>query len=137
MAHVLELEINGDVYSFKAGFAFIREIEPMKKQKQNGVEQDVGLNYILAGIYDGDPDALLTALDVMNKEQKPRLKKSEIEGYIEECEDVEGLFEKVLGFLSTANCTKKKVNKFLQMAKNLEADQEAKSRVGGNSTGNA
>ena len=51
MAQVMELTINGNIFKFKAGFAFIREIEPIKKQKQNGVEQDVGLNYILGGLY--------------------------------------------------------------------------------------
>ena len=40
MANTMELEINGTVYAFKAGFAFIREAEPIRKQKQNAYVQN-------------------------------------------------------------------------------------------------
>lgn len=136
----MELEINGTVYAFKAGFAFIREAEPIKKQKQNGVEQNVGLNYILGALYDGDVDVLLTTLDLMNKGQNPRVTRANLESYIEEHDDIETLFGDLLGFLQNANCTKKKAKKFLQMVQEMEAKQKKEileSNHGETSTGNA
>lgn len=140
MSQIMELEINGTVYAFKAGFAFIREAEPIKKQKQNGVEQNVGLNYILGALYDGDVDVLLTTLDLMNKGQNPRVTRANLESYIEEHDDIETLFGDLLGFLQNANCTKKKAKKFLQMVQEMEAKQKKEileSNHGETSTGNA
>lgn len=141
MAQVMELTINGNIFKFRAGFAFIREVEPMKKQKQNGVEQDVGLNYILGGLYDGDVDCLLTALDAMNKSETVRVTRQTLEQYIEDCEDIDKLFEEVMDFLSGANCTKKKAARFMEMVKDLEKKQKAEngtdSAPGERSTGNA
>ena len=120
MANTMELEINGTVYAFKAGFAFIREAEPIKKQKQNGTEQNVGLNYILGSLYDGDVDALLLTLDLMNKGQTPRVTKADLESYIENCDDIEHTFKDVMDFLQDANCTRTKARKFYKMVQEME-----------------
>lgn len=120
----MELEINGEVYAFKAGFAFIREAEPIKKQKQNGTEQNVGLNFILGSLYDGDVDVLLTTLDLMNKGQTPRVTRAKLEAYIEDCDDIESLFKDILDFLQSANCTRTKARRFLQMVQEMEERQK-------------
>ena len=124
MANTMELEINGTVYAFKAGFAFIREAEPIKKQKQNGVEQNVGLNFILGSLYDGDVDVLLMALDLMNKGQTPRVTKADLESYIENCDDIEHTFKDVMDFLQDANCTRTKARKFYKMVQEMEERQK-------------
>lgn len=124
MANTMELEINGTVYAFKAGFAFIREAEPIRKQKQNGTEQNVGLNYILGSLYDGDVDVLLLTLDLMNKGQTPRVTKADLESYIENCDDIEQTFKDVMDFLQDANCTRTKARKFYKMVQEMEARQK-------------
>ena len=140
MANTMELEINEEVYAFKAGFAFIREAEPLKKQKQNGTEQNVGLNFILGSLYDGDVDVLLTTLDLMNKGQNPRISRAKLEAFIEDCDDIENLFKSILDFLQSANCTRTKARRFLQMVQEMEERQKQetlKTSPGENSTGNA
>lgn len=140
MANTMELEINGEVYAFKAGFAFIREAEPLKKQKQNGTEQNVGLNYILGALYDGDADVLLTTLDLMNKGQTPRVTRAKLEAFIEDCDDIENLFKGILDFLQSANCTRTKARRFLQMVQEMEERQKQetlKTNPGETSTDNA
>ena len=140
MANTMELEINGTVYAFKAGFAFIREAEPIRKQKQNGTEQNVGLNYILGALYDGDVDMLLMALDLMNKGQTPRVTKADLESYIEDCDDIEQMFKDVMDFLQDANCTRTKARKFYKMVQEMEERQKQeslKTSPGENSTDNA
>ena len=136
----MELEINGEVYAFKAGFAFIREAEPLKKQKQNGTEQNVGLNFILGSLYDGDVDVLLTTLDLMNKGQNPRISRAKLEAFIEDCDDIENLFKDILDFLQSANCTRTKARRFLQMVQEMEERQKQetlKTSPGEISTDNA
>lgn len=136
MAHIMELTINDKVYQFKAGFAFIREVEPMRKQKQNGLEEDVGLNMLIGGLYDRDADDLLTVLYAMNKGQQPRVTRTDLEEYIEECDDIEGLFKQVNDFLLESNCTKAKTAKLGQMYDRMMENQ-GMSAPGGTSTGNA
>ncbi|MDO4803889.1 MAG: tail assembly chaperone [Lachnospiraceae bacterium] len=138
MANLMELEIGGTVYSFRAGFAFIREVDPMKKQKQNGMEQNVGLNVLIGGLYDGNVDDLLTCLDAMNKTEKPRATKTALEGYIEECDDIDGLFDQVKDFLSNANCTRRKARQLAEMYdKMMQKQREELLGHGESSTGNA
>ena len=139
MANIMEIEIGGVVHKFKAGFKFIRAAEPIKKQKQNGTEEDVGLNYLLYSMSDGDVDALATTLYLMNSEDENRLAKSAIEAYIEdECEDVDALFAQVDDFLSQSNCTKQKAQRVKENLDLMRARQkQALSSLGATSTENA
>lgn len=129
MAHVMELEIDNVVYQFKAGFAFIREVDPMHKQKQNGIEENVGLNLLIGGLYDKDTEDLLTALYAMNKGQNPRIMKVKLEEYIEDCDDVEGLFKQVVDFLSDANCVKSKAKRLGEMYQKMMEKQETELKA--------
>ena len=139
MANIMEIEIGGAVHKFKAGFKFIRAAEPIRKQKQNGTEEDVGLNYLLYSMSDGDVDALATTLYLMNSEDENRLKKSDIEAFIEdECEDVDALFAQVDDFLSRSNCTKQKTQRVKENLDLMRARQkQALSSLGATSTDNA
>lgn len=138
MAKVMELEINEKVYAFKAGFAFIREVDPLRKQKRNGIEENVGLNVLIGGLLDKNADDLLTALIAMNKGQEPRVTKKELEEYIEEYDDIESLFGQVIDFLSDANCTKAKTLQLAELYQEMQKKQRADLLGhGANSTNNA
>ena len=77
----------------------------------------------------------------MNKSETVRVTRQTLEQYIEDCEDIDKLFEEVMGFLSGANCTKKKAARFMEMVKDLEEKQKAENRTasapGERSTDNA
>lgn len=115
---MMELTIEGQVYQFNAGMGFVRKIEKKMQVPIKGAPgkmQDIGLSYMLGGIIDGDPDALVEVLDYMNEGQEPRITKNALDKYLEdEDTDIDALFEKVINFLSSANCTKKKVQTFLE-----------------------
>lgn len=105
----LELEIKGEVYSFKAGFGFMRELNSKVTTKVDGtkLEEKIGLTYYLAKLRSGDIEALCTILNVANKGQTPRLKVSDLEAYLEdEDTDIDDLFEQVKSFLSKSNVCK-------------------------------
>ena len=121
----LELTIGKTVYEFKAGIGFMRDInDRIKQDVQNmkGVQNSVGLRYYTALLIDGDIDALIEVLWCMNKGFDPRVTKDILEGYIEDVEDIDELFKKVLDFLSQSNACRKTVTTVIEAANKL-ADQ--------------
>ena len=105
-----ELQINKSTYEFNFGMGFMREINktiavPVENIK--GKTKNIGLQYKVAELLDGDLEALEDILLVANKGFSPRLEKSELDKHIEDNNtDVDELFETVLGFLENANATR-------------------------------
>lgn len=121
----LELTIGNTVYAFKAGIGFMRDINDRIKQdvqSMKGVQNSVGLRYYTALLIDGDIDALIEILWCMNKGFDPRVTKDILEGYIEDVEDIDELFKKVLDFLSQSNACRKTVTTVIEAVNKL-ADQ--------------
>lgn len=120
-----ELTIDNQVYEFKAGIGFLRDANKRIQQKIDGTDQfkNMGLQYLVAGIIDGDIEDLIDTLDLMNKGCEPRLTKKQIEKYIEEVEDIDKLFDDVLGFLKNANVSKKIANSLLKRVKVAQKNQ--------------
>lgn len=123
---MFELTINGVVYEFNFGMGFMREINKLVGTPVDGlpdVKKNIGLQYYVAGIIDGDLEALVTALDLANKGHKPRVTAALLDDYIDdEGTDIDKLFGDVLDFLKNANATKKTVANLLAA---IEAQQEA------------
>ena len=118
----LELTINGVVYQFKAGFGFLRELNNQVKTHIQEINQDekLGMYLCFSRLLDGDLEAMANVLDLMNKNQNPRLKMADLETYLAEDADIDDLFEKVIDFLSSANVSKnamKKAKKALETEK--------------------
>lgn len=107
----MELIINDEVYNFCFGMGFLREINGRIKANVDGlkgVDKNIGLQYMVAGLFDGDVEALIDVLDAANKGQNPRLTKKLLDAYIDnEVDDLDGLFNQVIDFLSETNATKK------------------------------
>lgn len=110
---MMELTIEGQAYQFNAGMGFVRKVEKLVQVPMKGVPgrmQDTGLSYMVGSLVDGNPDALVDILFLMNEGQEPRITTNKLDEYLEDPEtDIDELYEKVIDFLSNANCTKKKV----------------------------
>lgn len=108
---MFELTINEVVYQFQFGMGFLREINKTVGRPVDGIpdaKQNIGLQYKVAGIIDGDLEALVDVLDIANKNQKPRVTRMLLDSYIDnEDTDIDRLFADVLDFLSKTNATKK------------------------------
>lgn len=124
---MFELTINGQVYAFNFGMGFMREINKKIGVPVDGlpdVKKNMGLQYTVAGIIDGDIEALVDALDVANKGNSPRVTKALLDSYIDDTEtDIDKLFEDVLDFLKHANATKKTVAMLLNAIEDEKAKQ--------------
>ena len=56
-----------------------KAIDGVKDAKEN-----IGLRYKIAGIIDGDPEALVDVLDAANKGQEPRVTRNQLDAYIDD-----------------------------------------------------
>ena len=110
---MMELTINGTVYEFNFGMGFLREINKRVQTPVDGlkgVDKNIGLQFTVASIIDGDVEALVDALDIANKGMNPRLTRQALDAYIDDADtDIDGLFAMVIDFLTKANATKKTV----------------------------
>ena len=124
---MMELTINGQVYQFKFGMGFLREINKQTNMPVDGlpgVKKDVGFRYALMNLINGDPDALVNILDVANKGQNPRATTEILDEYIDDPDtDINQLFEDTMGFLKSANATKKCVQ---NLEKTIEEEKAKK-----------
>lgn len=121
---MFELTIKETVYPLNFGMGFLREIN--KKvvtpvQGNTNITQNIGLQFNVARLIDGDLEALVDVIDLANKGQTPRVTRAALDAHIEDEEtDIDGLFEAVKDFLSRANATKKTTLEVIeQVAKKL------------------
>lgn len=109
----MEITMNGTVYQFNFGMGFLREVNSRVQtsiEGLNGEKRNIGLQYLIAGLFDNDMEALVSVLDAANKGCEPRVSRNQIDAYIDnEIEDIDELFQKVIDFLSKTNATKKAV----------------------------
>ncbi|MGC4020253.1 MAG: tail assembly chaperone [Muricomes sp.] len=124
---MFELTINGQVCKFNFGMGFLRDMNKkvtVPVEGMPGVKRDVGFRYSLVRLLDGDTETLVDILDAANKGQEPRLTRMALDSFVDDANtDIETVFDDVLGFLKTANATKKTV---LQVVESLE---EAKKKA--------
>lgn len=122
---MFELNINGTVYEFHFGMGFMREINKKVGTPVDGlpdVKKNIGLQYMIAGVIDGDLEALVDVLELANKGKSPRVTRALLDEYIDNEEtDIDELFESVMDFLKKANATKKTVENLLKEIEKAQA----------------
>lgn len=122
----MEIETNGEIYQLVAGFGFLHEVN--KKVTVDvpnmGKKKEVGLKFMVASIIDGDIDALVDCILYMNVGQTPRLKKADVEKYLEDVDDIDKVFEDVINFLSQANACKKEVRSLMTSMQKEEKEEK-------------
>lgn len=125
---MFELTIKGEVYQFHFGMGFMREINKKVGTYVDGlpdVKKNMGLNYYVAGVLDGDVESLIEILNIANKNQSPRVTVAALDAYIdEEDTDIDKLFDDVIDFLSKANATKKVVTTMMEEVAKQKAKQQ-------------
>lgn len=126
---MLELTIKGEVYQFNFGMGFLREINKKISAPVDGlkdVNKNICLQYTVASVIDGDPEALVDLLEVANKGFSPRVSRNLLDSYIDDAEtDIDDLFKTVIDFLKKANATKKAVETILEAVEKQKAKEQA------------
>ena len=123
---MLELTINGQAYEFKFGMGFMREVNKYFQKPIDGIKdakENIGLQMMVAGVYAKDTEYLVKVLNAANKGFSPRVTENLLDAYIDECDDIDALFDQVLDFLKTANATKNVTLKFIEQMEEAMAKQ--------------
>lgn len=126
----MELTINGQVYKFNFGMGFLREMNkrvmvPVDNIKD--MQKGIGLRYMIGSVMDGDLEALVDLLFTANAGESPRVTKALLDSYIDDPEtNVDQLFDDTLGFLKTANATRKTVE---EIEKAVAAEKERQENL--------
>lgn len=103
----MELTINGKAYSFKFGVKFVREVDKRKPVEQNGVQFGMGLvAKVVPELHATNIATLADVLYMANQTESPKIKQSELDDYIDDCDDIEALFDEVINELSESNAGK-------------------------------
>lgn len=107
---MFELVIKYVAYPLNFGMGFVRKLDKSVNIPVDGlpgVKKDIGLTYAIMSLMDNDIVMLANVIDIANEGQNPRLTKAAIDAYLEdENTNIEELFDKILGFFKSANCTK-------------------------------
>ena len=115
---MFELTINEQVYQFKFGIGFVKEINKTATKPVDGIPgemEEVGLRYSIAKIMDGDVLELIRVLVLANKGFEPRVTYGVLETYIDD-----ELFGTVMDFLEKANATKRIMKALLKAVQEAE-----------------
>lgn len=128
---MLELTIDGKVYPFNFGMGFMREINKRMSRPVDGMvdtKKNIGLQYKIAELIDGDVETLVEVLEAANKGMSPRVTREMLDNYIDS-EDVEidELFKTVMDFLSKTNATKKTTAAILKAVEEEKAKRAAQT----------
>ena len=112
----MQLTINDKDYTFKFGLRFVRELDKQITTNNEGIEFGVGTAFKLAQLVNAkDLAALSDVLLVANQTETPRIKAVDLDTFIEEHEDVEGLLNEVIAELEASNATASKIKPFREM----------------------
>lgn len=125
---MFELTIKGTVYQFAFNMGFLRRINKTIGMPVDGVpnaKKNVGLQYLIAGVMDGELESLVDILYAANEKQEPRVTTALLDEYIDECEDIDGLFKTVLDFLEQSNATKSATKKLKEALEEEKAKRAA------------
>lgn len=120
----MELVIDKKTYGFKFGTKFIREIDKQMPVKQNDMEFGIGLTArVLPELNSGNTNTLSKILELANKTEDERITLDQLDDYIDDVEDIEGLFDQVLKAIAESNAGKLASKNFKQRMAKAEKSQ--------------
>lgn len=106
----MELNINGNNTEIVFGLAFNRELDIAHKLVGNGLQFGAGLETVIPQLFSENAVILSEVIYHGTAHlKKGRPSRNQVDTYIEQCEDLDNLFDEVLKELSESNISKKKV----------------------------
>jgi len=103
----MELTIKGKQVHFKFGVKFVRELDKNLVIEQNGVSFGLALAVkIIPELEMANVATLSNVLFLANRTETPKLSQGDIDDFIDECEDIEKLFDDVLKEITESNTGK-------------------------------
>lgn len=109
------ITINGNDYGVKFGVAFVRQLdEKYFVKSQSGVKFGTGLETKVPMLLTGDAITLSEFLYLGTCTEAKRPTQKEVDNYVDEAEDIEGLFDTVVDELKKHNATRLKMQELTE-----------------------
>lgn len=102
------LTIGGTDYEVRFGVRFVKTLDEKYNKKIDGMAYGMGLEMRIPFLFSEDITVLSEFLYEGTCHLKKRPTVSQVDDYIDECEDIEALFEEVKSDLKKQNATQKK-----------------------------
>lgn len=109
------ITISGNDYGVKFGVAFVRQLdEKYFVKSQSGVKFGTGLETKVPMLLTGDAITLSEFLYLGTCTEAKRPTQKEVDNYVDEAEDIEGLFDTVVDELKKHNATRLKMQELTE-----------------------
>ena len=125
----MQIKINGIDHTLRFGLKFIRELDEKYYFEKNGVKFGATLEDRVPLIFSHDPVTLADFLYSATATEDNRPTRDQIDTYIEECEDIDKLFEEVLSELKNSNITKKVTKRTAAVMDLAEQEEQAPEKT--------
>lgn len=102
----MQLTINEKTYNVKFGVKFVRELDKAYPIEQQGLKFGMALSAKIPELYAKNIASLADIIYYGTVTESPRPSLNDVETYVEECEDLEKLFDDVIQELSESNAGK-------------------------------
>ena len=113
----MQITINEKEYNVKFGVKFVRKMDEKYYVSDGGIKFGMALEKKLPTLFAGDVVTLAEVLYEGTCAESKRPAKDEIDTFIDEHEDIEGLFEEVLEELKNSNATQVAITRTEKMLK--------------------
>lgn len=120
----MQLNINGKDMTLHFGIDFIEELDKKYVVESNGAKFGMGVNTVLVYLNQGNPTVLPTLIHAATSTVDMRPGETEIKRWVENYEDLDGLFESFLSELSTQRMTKGAVEKMKRAQEKAKTEAE-------------
>lgn len=104
----MNLTINGNDYEVRFGVRFVKKLDEKYSNTIGGITYGTGLETRLPFLFNEDITVLSEFLYEGTCHLKKRPTVEQVDNYIDDCEDIEALFEEVKSDLKNQNATRKK-----------------------------
>ena len=102
----MQLKINDKTYNIKFGVKFVRALDKAYPIEQQGLKFGMALSAKIPELYAKNIASLADIIYYGTVTESPRPSLTDVETFVEECEDLERLFDDVLQELSESNAGK-------------------------------
>ena len=123
------IKIKNKEHSVHFGMRFVRELDKAYFASSGATKYGVGLNTRIPLLYDRDAVVLSDMLYLGTITEKSRPTKDQVDEYVENHENIEGLFLEVLEELKKGNTTKLKTNQLVAELDEALAKMEEQKKL--------
>lgn len=108
-----EIAIKGQAYPLRFGMGFLRDLDAsLVRMLEPGIKEEVGFQYQIAFMIDGNLQTLVDILLLANKTESPRLTQDILDRHLEDPDtDIKKIKDDVLRFLESSNVCKTQMDR--------------------------